>query len=151
MRARACGVLPPERERLMFVPYARLFRGSIANSWSPVYSKVNIWREGTAQAGTWSLCQLSHVCLSPSLPSYSLISSLLSAGQCRVSPCGDRPGRVLPLGICAHVCALLKKGYPLSLSVAWIVYAARGGHGPSSFCPDTTQAVKRELFSFSIS
>lgn len=27
--------------------------GSIATSWPPVWSKVNIWREATVQAGTW--------------------------------------------------------------------------------------------------
>lgn len=41
-------------------------RGSIATSWPPVWSKVNIWREATVQAGTWGGALL--VLLPPPLP-----------------------------------------------------------------------------------
>lgn len=53
-----CGFPPSfsQKEKSHVRSLTRPGRGSIATSWPPVWSKVNIWREATVQAGTWGLC-----------------------------------------------------------------------------------------------
>lgn len=61
MKARSCTASSASRVHVWLFPVfsqkgeALVFagRGSIATSWPPVWSKVNIWREATVQAGTW--------------------------------------------------------------------------------------------------
>lgn len=55
-----CGFSPCSslKEKAHVRSLTRPGRGSIATSWPPVWSKVNICRESTVQAGTWGLCVL---------------------------------------------------------------------------------------------
>ncbi len=50
-----CGFPPSfsQKEKSHVHSLTRPGRGSIATSWPPVWSKVNIWREATVKAGTW--------------------------------------------------------------------------------------------------
>lgn len=62
-----CGFPPSfsQKEKSHVHSVTRPGRGSIATSWPPVWSKVNIWREATVQAGTWGLCKLLSFALPP--------------------------------------------------------------------------------------
>lgn len=86
-----CGFPPSfsQKEKSHVHSLTRPGRGSIATSWPPVWSKVNIWREATVQAGTWGLCELLCFPLPPTLslpiPPYPLplylYASLLRGGR----------------------------------------------------------------------
>lgn len=120
-------------------------RGSIATSWPTVYSKVNIWREATVQAGTWGLCELLHfppashsVSPYPFSPSTCMPPSCMAVGHALLKP---RDGQLCCFWFCAaelremvRLLGLNLKRESASLAllalpaVVWLVWKALKDH-----------------------
>lgn len=87
-----CGFPPSfsQKEKSHVHSLTRPGRGSIATSWPPVSSKINIWREATVQAGTWRLCELfpsSPPWLPSSLPLHLCAFFMRGGGPCSLKGC----------------------------------------------------------------
>lgn len=130
-----CGFPPSfsQKEKSHIHSLTRPGRRSIATSWPPVWSKVNIWREATVQAGTWGLW-VAQLCFSPSshspqLPTspslpLHLYSFFIHSGGPN-SPKGLKIARVAAFGLGFVRCSVswdsLSKE---SASLAWLVLPA---------------------------
>lgn len=118
-----CGFPPSfsQKEKSHIHSLTRPGRRSIATSWQPVWSKVNIWREATVQAGTRGL-EVAQLCCSLALPLY--LSIAIPPSYMAVSHrARDCRGCCFWIGLSEMFRLMGPALYKESASLAWLVSA----------------------------